>query len=254
MTSESGIEDQGLGRERRSSCTSRCPLPLCHRPSILKALCLAGLLYAHGALAGAQIYTPLSASVRTVLQHSISDQAADKTAFDTHREATAWLNEMSRRLATRWPDKHTRIDFLKSVHYEAARAGLDPQLVLGLIEVESGFNKYAVSRAGARGYMQVMPFWIREIGAPGHNLFHLRTNLRYGCTILRYYIDLEKGDLFRALGRYNGSLGKAKYPNAVRSAWRNHWSFPQRASSRDNRSAASGLRPNGCGPATSACS
>lgn len=254
MTSGSGIENQRLRKEWSSSGTSPCSLQLSHRPSILKALCLAGLLYAHGALAGAQIYTPLSASVRTVLQHSISDQAADKTAFGTHKEAELWLNEMSRRLAARWPDKRTRIDFLKSVHYEAARAGLDPQLVLGLIEVESGFNKYAVSRAGARGYMQVMPFWVEEIGAPGHNLFHLRTNLRYGCTILRYYLDMEKGNLFRALGRYNGSLGKAKYPNAVRGAWRKHWSFPQRTSSKDSHSAASRLKQNSCGSATSVCS
>ena len=107
----------------------------------------------------------------------------------------------------------------------ATRARLDPQLVLGVIEVESGFRKYAVSRSGARGYMQVMPFWVKLIGQPGHNLFHLRTNLAYGCAILRYYLDIEKGDYFRALGRYNGSLGKPQYPNLVLSAWRGRWKY-----------------------------
>lgn len=132
---------------------------------------------------------------------------------------------MSRRLQKRIPDQARREDFLRTVHYEASRAGLDPQLVLGLIQVESGFRKYAVSSAGARGFMQVMPFWVRTIGMPEHNLFHLRLNLRYGCTILRHYLDIEKGDLFRALGRYNGSLGRAQYPNLVLSAWRKHWSY-----------------------------
>ncbi|HQR51299.1 MAG TPA: lytic transglycosylase domain-containing protein, partial [Methylophilaceae bacterium] len=114
---------------------------------------------------------------------------------------------------------------LKTVHYEATRAGLDPQLVLGLIQVESGFNKYAVSTVGARGFMQVMPFWVKSIGAPGQNLFHLRANLRYGCTILRHYLDIENGDLYRALGRYNGSVGKPEYPNLVVGAWKRHWAY-----------------------------
>ncbi len=118
-----------------------------------------------------------------------------------------------------------REEFLRTVHYEASRAGLDPQMVLGLIQVESGFKKYAVSSVGARGFMQVMPFWVRAIGTSDHNLFHLRLNLRYGCTILRHYIDIEKGDLYRALGRYNGSLGRPKYPNLVLGAWRKHWNY-----------------------------
>ncbi len=105
------------------------------------------------------------------------------------------------------------------------RAGLDPELVLGLIEVESGFRKYAVSSATAQGYMQVMPFWVQSIGTPDQNLFHLRTNLRYGVTILRHYVDIERGDLFRALGRYNGSLGRPEYPSAVYAAWRNKWTY-----------------------------
>ena len=109
------------------------------------------------------------------------------------------------------------------MHYEATRAGLDPELMLGLIEVESGFHKYAVSTAGARGFTQVMPFWQDLIGNREQNLFHLRTNLRYGVMILRHYLDIERGDLFRALGRYNGSLGQAEYPDMVLAAWRRHW-------------------------------
>ena len=132
---------------------------------------------------------------------------------------------MSPRLEKRIPDREYRLDLLRSVHYEATRAGLDPQLVLGLIQVESGFRKYAVSSAGARGYMQVMPFWVKVIGQPDDSLFDMRTNLRYGCTILRHYLDIEKGDLYRALGRYNGSLGRPEYPNLVRGAWERHWAY-----------------------------
>lgn len=204
-------------------------------------LCVAGVLFACGAYAGAQAYVPLSASVRAVLQRSVSDQASPKPAFETQYEADAWLNEMSRRLQKRIPDTESRHDFLSTVHYEATRAGLEPELVLGLIEVESGFKKYAVSRVGARGYMQVMPFWVKEIGAPEHNLFHLRINLRYGCTILRHYLDMEKGNLFRALGRYNGSLGRSKYPDLVRAAWHNNWSLPHKTvNSGPRRTADSG--------------
>lgn len=193
------------------------------RLMVLLALFLSALPAAH---AGAQRYEPLSASVQAALSKAVSDTAAPRLGFDSQTEAYTWLAEMSRRLQKRIPDQTVRLDFLKTVHYEATRAGLDPQLVLGLIQVESGFKKYAVSSAGARGYMQVMPFWVREIGAPEQNLFHLRTNLRYGCTILRHYLDIEKGDLFRALGRYNGSLGRPEYPNLVVAAWHNGWAYP----------------------------
>ncbi len=198
---------------------------------IKSILIAAGLLLAPGAWAGAQDYEPLAASVRAVLQHSVSDLAATKSAFATQYEADVWMNEMSRRLAKRLPDTNYRRDFLATVHYEAKRAGLDPQLVLGLIEVESGFKKYAVSSVGARGYMQVMPFWVKEIGNNGQDLFHMRINLRYGCTILRHYLDIEKGDLYRALGRYNGSLGRPEYPNLVRAAWQGHWALPEHTAS-----------------------
>ena len=177
------------------------------------------------AVAGNQQYEPLAASVRAALHAAVSDQASPEPRFASMEEKLQWLGEMSKRLQRRMPDPQARIDFLKTVHYESTRAGLDPQLVLGLIQVESGFRKYAVSGAGARGYMQIMPFWVRLIGNDDSNLFHMRTNLRFGCTILRHYLDIEKGDLYRALGRYNGSLGQPEYPNMVRGAWEGNWSW-----------------------------
>lgn len=176
-------------------------------------------------LAGNQQEEQLSNSVKALMQKSISDLGAPKLMFASDAEGQTWLLEMSERLKKRLPDQAYREDFLRTVHYEATRAGLDPQMVLGLIQVESGFKKYAVSSVGARGYMQVMPFWVKSIGASDHNLFHLKLNLRYGCTILRHYLDIEKGDLYRALGRYNGSLGKPQYPNLVLGAWRKNWDY-----------------------------
>jgi soluble lytic murein transglycosylase-like protein len=192
------------------------------------ALACALALTAPAAYAGGQIYEPLSASVRAALSKAVSDQAVPYLAFQSEAEARSWLSVMSARLAKRMPDRVAREEFLVTVHYEAKRAGLDPQLVLGLIQVESAFRKYAVSTAGARGFMQVMPFWVKLIGGSDQNLFHLRTNLRFGCVILRHYLDIEKGDLFRALGRYNGSLGRAEYPNTVLAAWRGFWNYPVR--------------------------
>ncbi|MDO8313857.1 MAG: lytic transglycosylase domain-containing protein [Rugosibacter sp.] len=186
------------------------------------------LLFANHAWAGAQQYEPLAASVQAALQATIADHAAPEPQFPSLEEKISWLTEMSRRLENRMPDREARLDFLKTVYYEAKRAGLDPQMVLGLIQVESGFRKYAVSSAGARGYMQIMPFWVKLIGSQDSNLFHLRTNLRFGCTILRHYLDIEKGDLYRALGRYNGSLGKPEYPNIVRGAWEKRWGWGPR--------------------------
>ncbi|HWU85145.1 MAG TPA: lytic transglycosylase domain-containing protein [Rhodocyclaceae bacterium] len=192
--------------------------------ALLLSACL-GLL-ATAAHAGAQQEELLAASVQAALQSAVSDQTAPEPEFPSIIDKVNWLSTMSERLLSRMPDPQQRIGFLKTVYYEAQRAGLDPQLVLGLIQVESGFRKYAVSGAGARGYMQVMPFWVKLIGTRDTNLFHLRTNLRYGCTILRYYLDMEKGDLYRALGRYNGSLGKPEYPNMVRAAWERNWAWP----------------------------
>lgn len=203
------------------------------------------LLVPLAAHAGAQKYEPLADSVRAALSRSIADQAPPASSFREPLEAAAWLGEMSQRLRKRMPDRDGRLEFLRAVHYEATRAGLDPQLVLGLIQVESGFKKYAVSSAGARGYMQVMPFWLKLIGSGEDNLFHLRSNLRYGCTILRHYLDIEQGDLFRALGRYNGSLGQAAYPNLVRTAWHGQWTYERQYSDNVRRQSSS----NGNGPA-----
>ncbi|TCP13633.1 transglycosylase-like protein with SLT domain [Crenobacter luteus] len=190
----------------------------------LLAACLA-VAFAAPAWAGAQREEALSANVASAMSRSVSDVNAPRLVFDDAREGQAWLAEMSRRLEKRVPDAWFRERLLTAIHYEATRAGLDPQLVLGLIHVESGFRKYAISPVGARGLMQVMPFWLRAIGTPQHNLFDLTTNLRYGCTILRHYLDIEKGNLFRALGRYNGSLGQAQYPNLVLGAMRAHWQW-----------------------------
>ncbi len=203
---------------------------------------------AGSAWAGAQMYEPMSATVKSQLSKAVADTAVRNAAFAESPSVQAWLAEMSRRLERRIPDTSYRQDFLNTVHYESIRAGLDPEMVLGLIEVESGFRKYAVSSATAQGYMQIMPFWTKLIGTPEHNLFHLRTNLRYGVTILRHYIDIERGDLFRALGRYNGSLGKPEYPNAVYAAWRKKFTYgitPGNASSLRQVQSKSSLREGG---------
>ncbi|HFB0823623.1 TPA: lytic transglycosylase domain-containing protein, partial [Neisseria gonorrhoeae] len=148
-----------------------------------------------------------------------------RLVFDNPKEGERWLSAMSARLARFVPDEGERRRLLVNIQYESSRAGLDTQIVLGLIEVESAFRQYAISGVGARGLMQVMPFWKNYIGKPAHNLFDIRTNLRYGCTILRHYRNLEKGDIVRALARFNGSLGSNKYPNAVLGAWRNRWQW-----------------------------
>ncbi len=189
---------------------------------------LAGLAMARSAHAGAQQYEPLGAAVRSALAAAIDegDDALPQPHFASLDEKVDWLSAMSSRLPRRWkPDYRQRVEFLNAVRYEAQRAGLDPHLVLGLIEVESAFRRYAISSAGARGYMQVMPFWTSLIGdGDPSRLFEMRANLRYGCTILRHYLDIERGNLFRALGRYNGSLGRPEYPNAVLRAWK-RWEF-----------------------------
>ena len=191
----------------------------------MKALSALLLCWPLAVLGGEQQYEPLANSVRQRLSQQVSDKAPATMHFRTVTDAHRWLAEMDRRLEPRIPDRKQRQELLRTVQYEATRARLDPQLVLGIIEVESAFRKYAVSRAGARGYMQVMPFWIGLIGQPNHNLFHLRTNIAYGCAILRHYLDVENGDYFRALGRYNGALGKAEYPNLVLAAWRGRWKY-----------------------------
>jgi len=149
------------------------------------------------------------------LREVLRAAASDTTSFDDRFDAEVWLTDMSRRLERQLKDPQERIKLLTLVHLEASRVDLPPELILAVIEVESNFDRYAISVAGALGLMQIMPFWLDEIGRPNDNLLHTDTNLRYGCTILRFYLDKEKGDLRRALGRYNGSLGKRKYPNKV---------------------------------------
>lgn len=187
-------------------------------------LAIVGCLLAPVVRAGNQQEEALADSVRLALSRAITDPRPPRYVPANEEEQQRWqrwFDAMSARLHSRMPDAMVRGEFLQTVWYEARRAGLDPALVLGLIQVESGFRKYAISKAGARGYMQVMPFWTRVIGDGNPSrLFHMQTNLRYGCAILRMYIDLERGNLFLALGRYNGSRGRAEYPNAVRAAWK----------------------------------
>jgi soluble lytic murein transglycosylase-like protein len=187
---------------------------------------VAALLIPAGARAGAQQYEELSASVRSALSAAIADRSEREPLWESLEHRIAWLTAMSARLPRRHqPTYAERRDFLYTVRYEAQRAGLEPELVLALIQVESGFRRYAVSSAGARGYMQVMPFWTDVIGdGNAAALFDMVTNIRYGCVILRHYLDIEKGNLFMALGRYNGSRGRDTYPNAVLAAWK-RWKF-----------------------------
>ncbi|HEV8689412.1 MAG TPA: lytic transglycosylase domain-containing protein [Ideonella sp.] len=174
------------------------------------------------AAAGNQAEEPLADAVRTALSASIAHGAPPKPQFARIEDRLAylrWLGAMSDRLKPRKAERQTRIEFLETLWYESKRASLQPELVLGLVQVESGFRKYAISSAGARGYMQVMPFWAKLIGdGDASRLFHMQTNLRFGCVILRHYLEREQGDLFMALGRYNGSRGRPEYPNAVLGA------------------------------------
>jgi len=203
------------------------------RKCLQPALAGLGLLFfSERSKAGAQLEEPLADSVRTALSSAIANSAPPIPEFRDTESRLAylrWLGAMSGKLARRKPDWQERKEFLQTVWYETKRAGLDTGLVLGLIQVESAFRKFAVSPVGARGYMQVMPFWTRVIGdGDAGKLFHMQTNLRFGCVILRHYIDRERGDLFMALGRYNGSRGKPQYPNAVFAAGK-QWEFVDRA-------------------------
>jgi soluble lytic murein transglycosylase-like protein len=202
---------------------------------IRRRSCLASLVTGVGLLsmqgqvrAGAQIEEPLADSVRTALSAAIANHAPPVPEFadvESRLRYLRWLGVLSERLKTKELDGNARKEFLQTVWYESRRAGLETSMVLGLIQVESNFRKYAVSEAGARGYMQVMPFWASQIGdGDAGKLFHMQTNLRFGCVILRHYLDRERGDLVMALGRYNGTRGRLKYPNAVLSS-RRSWEY-----------------------------
>lgn len=193
------------------------------RSCLVSLLAGAGLLSIHEpSWAGAQIEEPLADAVRSAMSAAIANRAPPIPEFaDTEARLRylRWMGAMSERLKKQKPEWNVRKEFLQTVWYESRRAGLETSLVLGLIQIESNFRKYAVSGVGARGYMQVMPFWARQIGdGDAGKLFHMQTNLRFGCVILRHYLDRERGDLFMALGRYNGSRGKAPYPKAVLGA------------------------------------
>jgi soluble lytic murein transglycosylase-like protein len=209
------------------------PTPSCTRRDwlALATACTAGTALPV-AWAGAQLEEPLADSVRSALSAAVSDLAPPEPIFastDARMEYLRWLTTMSDKLQRRMPDWEVRRDFLQTVWYESKRAGLEVSLVLGLVQVESGFRKFAVSVAGARGFMQIMPFWMRVIGdGDAGKLFHMQTNLRFGCVILRHYLERERGDMFLALGRYNGSRGKDKYPNLVFGAQR-QWRFDPNA-------------------------
>ncbi|NHZ88745.1 transglycosylase SLT domain-containing protein [Massilia sp. CCM 8733] len=196
---------------------------------LVQAVLAAGLLWSWAAWAGNQKEEAMADSVRVALSNAIRDTRPPQPVFRDEAARVRyqqWLSAMSDRLKRKLPDEQVRLEFLQSVWYESNRAGLDTGLVLGLIQVESAYRKYAVSMVGARGYMQVMPFWTNAIGDSDRSkLFHMQTNLRYGCSILRMYLDIENGNLYLALGRYNGSRGKPAYPNAVLSAWEK-WKFP----------------------------
>ncbi len=157
------------------------------------------------------------------LRELLRAAANEADSFPDRFDAQVWMSDMSSRLQRQVEDPQERIEILKRVHYEATRVDVAPELVLAVIDVESNFDRYALSVAGARGLMQIMPFWLDEIGRPNDNLMHIDTNLRFGCTILKYYLGVEKGDLKRALGRYNGSLGRRKYPNKVLDKLRKKW-------------------------------
>jgi soluble lytic murein transglycosylase-like protein len=194
----------------------------------LFALALAPLMWPGASRGGAQVEEPLADAVRSALARAVADAAPPKLTFDSTAQRIdflRWQGTMSERLKRYKHEHQARVEFLETLWYECKRAGLEPSLVLGLVQVESGFRKFVVSSAGARGYMQVMPFWARLIGdGDASRLFHLQTNLRFGCVILRHYLDRERGDLYMALGRYNGSRGRPEYPNLVFGA-RKAWAF-----------------------------
>lgn len=188
-------------------------------PIALFRWCIAGVIFASAHLVPAATTERPNAELRTLLIHAVNDAGS----FDDRYDAEVWLMDMTSRLQPLLADHGERLEILRLAHAEARRNDLQPELVLAVIHVESRFDRFAISRSGARGLMQIMPFWLEEVGRPRDNLFRVHTNLRLGCTILRYYLDAENGNWVRALARYNGSLGETWYPQRVFAALRDHW-------------------------------
>ncbi|MFV1972586.1 MAG: lytic transglycosylase domain-containing protein [Thiohalobacterales bacterium] len=188
-------------------------------PALLQAACIAVLLAGASTSALAATQERPDDTLRQILTEAIESSDSFEDRFD----AEVWLTDMSSRLKSRVEDPEERLTILKTVHYEARRAQLQPELVLAIINIESNYDRFAISSAGARGLMQIMPFWLDEIGHPEDNLFHITTNIRFGCTILSYYLKRESGDMYRALARYNGSVGKRWYPRRVYKALNGRW-------------------------------
>ena len=188
-------------------------------PAVLQAACIGSLL------AGVSVTILAATQERPddALRQILTEAIESSDSFEDRFDAEVWLTDMSNRLTSRVKDPEERLTILKTVHYEARRAGLEAEMVLAIINIESNYDRFAISSAGARGLMQIMPFWLDEIGHPEDNLFHITTNIRFGCTILSYYMKRENGDMYRALARYNGSVGKRWYPNRVFSALSGRW-------------------------------
>jgi len=182
-------------------------------------LMLAGLVVSEELVAAPASRVEVDEELRAVLQQAVDDPAS----FSDRFEAEVWLIDMSGRLTRKMPQPADRIYFLRLLHFEATRARLPAEVVLALVDVESNFNRWAISEVGAQGYMQVMPFWLKEVGRPADNLFRPEINLRMGCAILRYYLDKERGNLLKALARYNGSIGRRTYTDKVFKALRVRW-------------------------------
>ena len=186
-----------------------------------------GMIAQNIAYAGSQKYEEISLANRYELRQSLASEVGTISSFRSAKQAVDWISYQSKNLAKRIPNEETRRQWLRMVHYEATRYSLDPDLVLALIEVESGFNRFAISHVGASGLMQVMPFWKDLIGDARDSLFDVRTNLRYGCIILKHYLDIENQNLTRGLARYNGSLGEDLYPSMVTAVWRTKYRYPE---------------------------
>jgi len=189
-------------------------------------LLIALVLSSSYSFAGNQMREELSPEVSAGLHTSIINPIKPHLVFANNKQATLWLNDMSNRLKKWISDDFLRTRYLTIIQYEATRAGLDPQIVLSIITIEGKFDKYAIGSSGERGMMQVMPFWLEQIGSQDQDLFDVQTNIRYGCTILRYYLQRENGNLTRALARYNGALKLANYagyPDRVYSAYNSYW-------------------------------